>query len=93
MEIDKHTQCVYLPRKFCKIAASKDELINKVFSNITQNYKNHEWFSARAIILAVKNNDVNVINFCNHNTIPCEAITYQSTVVNQDEVINYPTEF
>ncbi|KAJ8881385.1 hypothetical protein PR048_017866 [Dryococelus australis] len=42
-----------------------------------------------------KNNDVNAINFSIQNEIPGEATTYKSidTVMNQDEVVNHPTEF
>jgi len=71
MAIDKHTQCTTLPRNFCKITApnSMNELINEVFLSIAQNYKNQEWFSVRAL-LAAKNNDISVINFCIQDTIP-----------------------
>ena len=94
MAIDESTQCITLPTNFCKITATTDDLIHKVFPNITQNYKNHQWLSARAI-LAAKNNDVNAINFSIQKEIPGEATTYKSidTVMNQDEVVNYPTEF
>jgi len=94
MAIDESTQFITLPKDFSKITATTDELIHKVFPNITQNFKNHQWLSARAI-LAVQNNDVNAINFSIQNEILCEATTYKSidTVINQDEVVNYPTEF
>ncbi|GBP96626.1 ATP-dependent DNA helicase PIF6 [Eumeta japonica] len=44
---------------------------------------------------AAKNIDVNTINFTIQNRIHGETTTYKSigTVVNQDEVVNYPTEF
>ncbi|GFU75471.1 ATP-dependent DNA helicase [Trichonephila clavipes] len=66
----------------------------KVFPNIAQIYKNHQWLSTRAI-LAAKNIDVNTINFTIQHGIPSETTTYKSinTVENQDEVLNYPTEF
>ena len=62
--------------------------------NIARNYKNRQWLSARAT-LAATNNDVNAINFSIQNGIPGKATTYKSidTVMNQDEVVNYPTEF
>ncbi|GFX61048.1 ATP-dependent DNA helicase [Trichonephila clavipes] len=46
-------------------------------------------------ILAAKNIDVNTINFTIQHGIPSETTTYKSidTVENQDEVVNYPTEF
>ncbi|GFX97338.1 ATP-dependent DNA helicase [Trichonephila clavipes] len=52
------------------------------------------WLSTRAI-LAAKNIDVNTINFTIQHGIPSETTTYKSidTVENQDEVVNYPTEF
>ena len=62
MEIDESTQCITLPANFCEIPESIDELVQNVFPNIVQNYKNHQWLSTRAI-LAAKNIDVNTINF------------------------------
>ncbi|GFU70728.1 ATP-dependent DNA helicase [Trichonephila clavipes] len=87
MEIDESTQCITLPANFCKITESIDELVQKVFPNIAQNYKNHPWLSMRAI-LAAKNIDVNTINFTIQHGIPSETTTYKSidTVENQDEV-------
>jgi hypothetical protein len=94
MAIDESTKCITLPTDFCKITSTRDELIEKVFPNIAHHYKNHQWLTERAI-LAAKNNDVNAINFTIQNEIPGEATTYKSidTVMNQDDVINYPTEF
>ncbi|GFX77249.1 ATP-dependent DNA helicase [Trichonephila clavipes] len=94
MKIDESTQCITLPANFCKITESIDELVQKVFPNIAQNYKNHQWHSTRAI-LSAKNIDVNTINFIIQHGIPSETTTYKSidTVENQDEVVNYPTEF
>jgi ATP-dependent DNA helicase PIF1 len=69
-------------------------LIHKVFPNIANNFKSHHWLSERAI-LAAENNDVNAINSRMLNDIPGESTTYGSidTVINHDEVVNYPTEF
>ncbi len=94
MSIDESIHCVTLPTSFCTITAIKDELVHKVFPNIAQNYINHQWLNARAI-LAAKNDDINAINFSIQNEIPGEATAYKSidTVMNQDEVVNYPTEF
>ncbi|GFV12327.1 ATP-dependent DNA helicase [Trichonephila clavipes] len=85
---------ILLSANFCKITESIDELVQKVSPNIAQNYKNHQWLSTRAI-LAAKNIDVNTINFPIQHGIPSETTTYKSidTVENQDEVVNYPTEF
>jgi ATP-dependent DNA helicase PIF1 len=46
-------------------------------------------------LLAATNKDVNAINFSILNGIPGEATTYTfiDTVMNQDEVFNFPTEF
>ncbi|GFX54881.1 ATP-dependent DNA helicase [Trichonephila clavipes] len=62
MEIDESIQCITLPVNFCKITENIDELVQKAFPNIAQNYNNHQWLSTRAI-LAAKNIDVNTINF------------------------------
>jgi len=93
MAIDDSIQCITLPTNFWKITATTDEFIHKVFPNISKNYKNHRWLSARAI-LAAKNNDVNDINFSIQNEILGETTTYKSidTIMNQDEVVNYPTD-
>ena len=45
----------------CPEVVSKEELIQKVFPQIEDNYTNHSWLSERAI-LAPKNSDVNLIN-------------------------------
>jgi ATP-dependent DNA helicase PIF1 len=94
MAIDESIKCVTLPTNFCNITSTRDELIQKVFPNIVQHCKIHQWLSERAI-LAAKNNDVNAINFSIQNEIPGETTTYKSidTVKNQDEVISYPIEF
>lgn len=70
------------------------ELIHKVFSNSAQNYKNHQWLSVCAI-LAIKNNNVNAINFTIQNIIESEGTTYKpiDTISNQDEFVNYLTKF
>ncbi|GFY18003.1 ATP-dependent DNA helicase [Trichonephila clavipes] len=69
MEIDESTQCITLPANLCKIIESIDELVQKVFPNIAQNYKKP--------------------------SVAHETTTYKfiDTVENQDEVVNYPTEF
>ncbi|GFU25446.1 ATP-dependent DNA helicase [Trichonephila clavipes] len=95
MEIDESTQCITLPANFCKVTESIERRIcAKVFPNIAQNYKNHQWLSTRAI-LAAKNIDVNTISFTIQHAVPSETTTYKSidTMENQDEVVNYPTEF
>jgi len=94
MAIDESTQCITLPTNFWKITATTDNLNHKVFPNIAQVCKNYLWLSACATLAAV-NNDVNAINFSIQNEISGEATTYKSIdmVINQDEVVNYSTEF
>lgn len=92
--IDIQTGLITLPNDFCKISSSTEELIENVFPNIAQNYKNHQWLSERAI-LAAKNKDVNELNIAIQNDITGQTVTYKSTdaVIDQDQVVNYPTEF
>jgi ATP-dependent DNA helicase PIF1 len=82
------------PANFCHFTESKTELIEMVFPNISQNYKDHVWLSER-VILAAKNVDVNEMNFQIKNKIDGELMTYKSvdSVTNQDDIVNYPTEF
>lgn len=92
--VDISTGCITFPADFCQFIESKTELIIKVFPNIAQNYKNHDWLSERAI-LAAKNIDVDELNFKIQSEIAGELMTYKSvdTVTSQDDVVNYPTEF
>ena len=55
--------------------------------NLYRTTKNHQY--------TAKNIDANAINFAIQNAISGETKSYKSidTVVNQDEVVNYPTEF
>lgn len=71
--IDATTNCITFPPDFCNLTTSKEELIQKVFSNI----------------------DVNEINMNIQFNVPEEATTYKSidTVMEQEEAVNYPTEF
>ena len=94
MAVDRSSQCITLPTNFCEMNSSQDDLIDKVFTNISHNFNDHQWLSARAI-LAAKNEDVNAINVIIQRRIPGEEITYKSidTVMNEEEVVNYPTEF
>lgn len=88
------TGLITLPNSFCTISPTIEDLIRSVFPHIVRNYQNHQWLSERAI-LAAKNRDVNALNIAIQNQIPGEAITYKSTdtVIDQDQVVNYPTEF
>ncbi|CAH1115442.1 unnamed protein product [Psylliodes chrysocephalus] len=62
-----------------------------------QNEQFGEYFSKQLLakVLAAKNVDVNEINFHIQNKIAGELMIYKSidSVTNQDDVVNYPTEF
>ncbi|XP_046803760.1 uncharacterized protein LOC124419194 [Lucilia cuprina] len=92
--VDISTGCIQFPPGFCQFTESKSELIRKVFPNIAQNYKNHDWLSERAI-LAAKNIDVDELNFKIQSEIAVELMTYKSvdSVTSKNDVVNYPTEF
>lgn len=65
-----------------------------MFPDVSQNYRNHNWLSERAI-LAAKNIDVNELNFKIQEQITGESRIYKSvdSATNQDDVVNYPPEF
>ncbi|GFX31330.1 ATP-dependent DNA helicase [Trichonephila clavipes] len=88
------TRQISLPDNFCNLVTSKEELISKVFPNIQINYRNHNWLSERAV-LAAKNKDVYRLNHFIQSSIQSEVIIYKSidTVVEADDVVNYPSEF
>ncbi|XP_037910190.1 ATP-dependent DNA helicase PIF1-like [Hermetia illucens] len=72
----------------------KEELMGRVFPDIAQNFNNHNWLGERAI-LAAKNKDVEDLNATIQNFLPGQLVSFKSvdTVMNQDDVVNYPTEF
>ncbi|GBP47861.1 ATP-dependent DNA helicase pif1 [Eumeta japonica] len=65
-----------------------------LLSDIAQNFNNHNWLGERAI-LAAKNKDVEDLNATILNFLPGQLISFKSvdTIMNQDDVVNYPTEF
>ena len=87
--IDTSTGFITLPSNFCHFTDSKEEL----FSVFPRTYHNHNWLSERAIFTA-KNKDVDDFSATSKNFIPGELFSFKSvnTVINQDEVINYPTK-
>ncbi|GFS97744.1 ATP-dependent DNA helicase [Trichonephila clavipes] len=93
LSIDE-TRQISLPDNFCNLVTSKEELISKVFPNFHINYRNHNWLSERAV-LAAKNKDVYQLNHFILSSIQSEKVIYKSidTVVEADEVVNYPSEF
>ncbi|GBP40449.1 hypothetical protein EVAR_25301_1 [Eumeta japonica] len=94
IQIDSTNGLITVPNNFDTIAQSIDELIECVFPNILQNYRNHDWLRERAI-LAPKNIHINGINFQMQAKLPGVVTTYKSidSVMNQDEAMNYPFEF
>ncbi|XP_036343195.1 uncharacterized protein LOC118752408 [Rhagoletis pomonella] len=92
--IEKNTGMITLPTNFCTVTVSRVQLVQNVFPNIAQNYRNQDWLSERAI-LAAKNVDVNEINASILTQIPGEVVTYKSidSITNPDDVVNYPIEF
>lgn len=88
------TGLIIFPQNFCILKESKEDLIESVYPNIAQQYKNHNWLSERAI-LAAKNKDVNDLNIAIQYKIFGETFTYKSIncLMDQNEVVNYPTEF
>ncbi|XP_028966941.1 uncharacterized protein LOC114828157 [Galendromus occidentalis] len=85
---------IVLPTDFCNSVTSDNALIDSVFPLLIQNYNDHRWLSERAI-LAPTNIDVDAINRAIQNRIPGDIMSYKSidTVLNQDEAVEYPTEF
>ena len=94
LSVDEVSSRISLPDNFCNLVTSKGKLIKKVFPNIQLNYRNHDWLSERAI-LAAKNKDIYQHNIVIQSSVQSEEITYKSidTVLEEDEAVNYPTEF
>ena len=76
------------------IVASEDELQTKVYPNISQHYKDHQWLCECAI-LAPKNMTVNSLNVQFLQQLPGKGHEYRliDTVIEQDQTVNYPAEF
>lgn len=91
---DPTTNEISFPLNFCQMQSSIQDVEQKVFPNLSRNYKNRGWLCERAI-LAPKNIDVNHINERIQLQIPGETTKYKSidTVVDDDQVVNYPVEF
>ena len=77
LPVDSISGRIQLPAEFCNLVTSKNELIEKVFPNILNNYKNNKWLSERAI-LAPKNIDVHEINNIVLTKIRDQAVLYKS---------------
>ncbi|XP_055905144.1 uncharacterized protein LOC129940729 [Eupeodes corollae] len=95
--MDTSTGFNTLPTDLCHITDSKEELIQRVFPEIAQKFNNHNWMGERAI-LASKNKDVEDLNatiqvFFSGQLVWLVFIKSVDTVMNQDDVVNFPTEF
>ncbi|XP_055880684.1 uncharacterized protein LOC106057028 isoform X2 [Biomphalaria glabrata] len=93
-EINRKDEMISFPSWFCCLVQSVEDLISKVYPNISKNFKNNEWLSKRAI-LAPTNKCVNRLNVRIQNKLPGSDFTYKSmdTVVNTEESELYPQEF
>ena len=60
--VDSSSGYITFPTNFCHLTETKTKLIEKVFPNIAQNYKNRVWLS-ESVILAAKKVDVKEMNF------------------------------
>ena len=71
-----------------------EEIEEKVFPNIVENYKDKRWLSERAL-LAPKNISVDKINEHILGKIPGAVMKYSSvdSVVDEEEAVQYPMEF
>ena len=94
LPIDPSTQEISFPQDFCQLQPSIEELENKVFPDLSTNYKNHDWLCERAI-LAPKNDDVNQINNRIQAKIPGVFTEYKSidVALDDNDIVNYPVEF
>lgn len=76
------------------MVASIEELKQKVYPNIRDNFRNLRWLYERAI-LAPRNDTVHDINAQILKQLPGVERCYKSidTIIDETEVVNYPTEF
>ncbi|KIH46987.1 hypothetical protein ANCDUO_22957 [Ancylostoma duodenale] len=92
--VDPDTELISFPSNFCNVVASLDELVDMVFLNIRENFRNHQWLCDRAI-LAPMNESVNNINVQIQDQLPGSVTAYESidSVVDSEQAVCYPTEF
>lgn len=92
--VDEHSGEITLTNELCNIVETPEQLINKIYPNISQNYVNSEWLYERSI-LATKNEIVNNINETIQDMIPGTLKIYNSidTMVDENDSVNFPTEF
>ena len=77
------TGCIQLPTYFCKLTATKTEMIRGVFPDSARNHKNLRWISERIFFSAVRNVYLNSLSSSILRDIPGGTKTS----------VNYPTEF
>ena len=75
--VNESSRLISFPRNFCNFVSSKDELINKVFPNITHKNKYHKLLSERAILVP-KNKDLDALNFVIRNEIISTLHSFKS---------------
>lgn len=85
---------IIIPDNFGHHITSLDDLIQQVYPNFEQNYKNGSWLWERAI-LAPMNEQVNSTNSVLLSKIPCNSKTYFSidNMIDTDQSVKYPIEF
>ncbi|GBP39663.1 hypothetical protein EVAR_25487_1 [Eumeta japonica] len=92
--IDPATNEISFSQDFCQMQSNIQAVVDKVFPNLTINYKNSNWLYEPAI-LAPKNDDVNKLNDQIQLKLPGEEINYKSidTVMDEEQAVDYPVEF
>jgi hypothetical protein len=91
--IGKETNGVFkVPESVC--VKNLNELMNSIYPNIEENYKDSDWLSERAI-LAPRNVEVNALNQSLLEKIPGNKKTYKSfdKVMIDTDASKYPIEF
>ena len=76
------------------IVDTEDNLLQKVYHNIHENYLQHQWLQEK-VILALKNDTVDHINQLLLEKISGTTTSFLSIdcVVEENDSVNYPTEF
>ncbi|XP_031634678.1 uncharacterized protein LOC116347980 [Contarinia nasturtii] len=92
--VDTKTQEIKFPPNFCQLEPTLKDIENRVFPNVSINYRNHDWLYERAI-LAPRNENVNKINHQVQLHLPGAVMKFKSidTVVDENQAVNYPIEF
>ena len=85
---------VRLPVGFGNLVTTGEELMNKVYPNLSHYCKDTKWLCKRAI-LAPKNDIVEAINNSLHNNLPGKETFFKSvcSAVDPNSAVQNPTEF